>query len=127
MNRSFRRHPPYIMPGCDYDRNQNRLDYPRSKSYTVVYMARAKGPDLAARLTWIRAASGLSAGALSDMAGLTRSHVALIESGAKKNIHMKTARCIAEVLGISWSWLLSGEGEPPTEMQIQKAVRSRAA
>ena len=89
-------------------------------------MGRAKFKDLAARLTWARSASGLTAYALSLKASLSKTHVAMIENHKRVDIEVATAQAIATVLGISWVWLLAGEGEPPTEAQIKKAVAGAA-
>ncbi len=85
-------------------------------------MAPSKFPDVASRLGWARSVSGLSAYALSNKAGLTPTHVALIESGRRQNIEVKTAKGLAAVLGIHWAWLLTGEGPRPTEAQIRNAL-----
>ena len=82
--------------------------------------------DLAARVRWARERSGLSAEALSLKAGLAKSHVRLIERGTRRRIDIVTAQKIASALGIAWAWLLSGEGEPPTEAQIQQAIAGAA-
>lgn len=90
-------------------------------------MAKPRWLDLADRLRWARAASGLSAYALSRRAGLgSVTHVALIENRDRKNIDIKTAQSIARALGLSWVWLLSGEGDIPTEKEIKSAVRGAA-
>lgn len=90
-------------------------------------MAEPNCEDLAARLAWARSVAGLSAYALSVKAKLAKGHVLLIETHVRRNIDVKTAQSIAAVLGISWAWLLSGEGDPPTEAQIQQAIVDGAA
>jgi transcriptional regulator with XRE-family HTH domain len=87
---------------------------------------RAKLHDVAARLTWARTASGLNRTALSVRAGLVKGHVALIEDRRRVNIDIETAQKIAAVLGVDWQWLRLGEGDPPTEAQIKKAVAGAA-
>lgn len=76
---------------------------------------------LKVRLKRAREMAGLSARALSSLAGLTPSHVSLIEAG-QPGIGSKTAMKLAGVLGVSLDWLLTGHGEAPTKESIQKAV-----
>lgn len=80
--------------------------------------------DLAARLAWARGIAGLSPEALSVRAGLAKSHVRLIES--RRGMNVVTAQKIAPVLGVAWAWLLSGEGDAPTEEQIKQAIAGAA-
>jgi transcriptional regulator with XRE-family HTH domain len=87
---------------------------------------RVKLHDVAARLKWARTASGLNRTALSVRAGLVKGHVALIEDRLRVNIDIETAKKIASVLGVNWQWLRLGEGDPPTEAQIKKAVAGAA-
>lgn len=77
--------------------------------------------DVAARLAWARGISGLSAWALSKKAKLSCAHVGLIENGKRTHIHEATAKSLAEQLGVSWVWLLTGEGDEPSEEQIRAA------
>lgn len=82
--------------------------------------------DIAARLTWARTASGMTAYALSIRAGLSKTHCSMIENRERRKIEVETAQKISAVLGIPWPWLLSGEGNAPTEAQIKKAVAGAA-
>lgn len=79
-------------------------------------------PDLAARLTWARGVSGLRASALSRKAGLSASHVWLIEKGQRTNIDVATAQSLAAALGVPLLWLLLGEGRLPSQSQIRCAA-----
>jgi len=81
-----------------------------------------KENGLAERLQRARAASGLSARELSLRAKLAEGHVSLIEKRRRKNIDMGTAKKLAGVLCVSWIWLLSGEGDAPTNDQIREAA-----
>jgi transcriptional regulator with XRE-family HTH domain len=76
---------------------------------------------LKVRLKRAREMAGLSARALSSLAGLTPSHVSLIEAG-QPGIESKTAMKLAGVLGVSLDWLLTGKGEPPTAEAVKSAV-----
>lgn len=82
--------------------------------------------DVAARLSWARGVAGLSAQGLSRKAGLNKTHVAYIENRTRQAIDLGTARALAGVLGVSWVWLLAGEGERPTEAQIKRASQGAA-
>jgi transcriptional regulator with XRE-family HTH domain len=89
-------------------------------------MAEPANEDVASRLKFARGMSGLSQNALSIRSGLSKAHVNLIESGTRRRIDVHTAQAIAGVLGISWAWLLSGEGDAPTAEQIQQAITGAA-
>jgi transcriptional regulator with XRE-family HTH domain len=65
------------------------------------------------RLRDARVRLDLSARELSEAAGLSPGYVALIESGAKSNISVKTATRLATALGVPLQWLIAGE-PPPT-------------
>lgn len=75
---------------------------------------------------WARAAAGYNPTALSVKAGLAKGHVAMIESRVRVAITNKTAKALADVLGIPWAWLAEGDGDPPTEAQIKRAVAGAA-
>ena len=64
----------------------------------------------------------MSAAQLGLLAGLSKSVVALIESGERKNPESKTVSAIAAVLGVSTDWLLSGVGAAPTSEAVKAAV-----
>ena len=81
---------------------------------------------VAARLAFARGLSGLSQRALSLRAGLTRPHVGMIESGARRELRYETMRALATTLGVSIPWLMIGEGVTPSERTIRTAV-GRAA
>lgn len=89
-------------------------------------MGKPRFRDLSDRLSWARSVAGLSAYALSLRAKLNKTHVGLIETRLRKNIDIKTAQAIASVLGISWTWLLTGEGDTPTVSQIRAAIEGAA-
>jgi transcriptional regulator with XRE-family HTH domain len=50
---------------------------------------------------------------LSDAAGLTKNHVALIESGRRPRIAQQTVSALARALGVSLDWLVDGQGSGP--------------
>lgn len=78
------------------------------------------------RLREARRLSGLSARALSRCAGLAETHVSLIESGAT-NMGTQTAERLANALGVSLDWLVSGVGNGPTEVSVRAAVAAAGA
>lgn len=79
------------------------------------------------RLRSTRLRAGLSAGEFSRLAGLTRSHVGLVEAGTIKDIGTITASALAGVLGCSLDWLVRGEGEPPSDAELAAAVAAARA
>lgn len=88
---------------------------------TVVAVTRN---SLQSRLKWAREAADLSASALSELAGLTRSHVSLIEKGGRRRetVDARTLSALADVLGISMDWLFAGKGDRPAREAICQAV-----
>lgn len=71
----------------------------------------------------------LSARELSNLSGLSFGLVALIESGVR-DMGGRSAIALAETLGASIDWLLTGNGDAPLESQVSDAVeraRKRAA
>lgn len=80
---------------------------------------------LAERVIELREAAKISQGELSKLAGLqSRRHVGLIENGDRPNLEHKTLRGLATALGSSVGWLSDGEGERPTDEQVQVAVEA---
>lgn len=59
------------------------------------------------RLRKARLSAGLSARGLDKKAGITRGHTSLIEAGVRPNVELKTARALADALGVSLDWLVS--------------------
>lgn len=74
------------------------------------------------RLRELRQSLGLSQQKLSLLAGLTASHVGLIEQNRIDNVSTDTAAALAKVLGCSLDWLVSGDGEPPSLDVSQEAL-----
>lgn len=77
---------------------------------------------LAERLAHARGLAGLSSNRLSLLAGLSKSHVALIEGELRLKLGMETVSRLAVTLGVSSDWLNAGDGPPPTEDQVKRAV-----
>lgn len=70
---------------------------------------------LAARVAAARATTSLNQTALSLAAGLARGHVGTIERGEVDAMTAETAQKLAPILKVSWQWLVSGEGDGPSE------------
>lgn len=69
-----------------------------------------------------RMAGGLSQRETASLAGLkSKSHVGTIEAG-QQGMKGDTACRLADLFGVSLSWLLRGSGAPPDEMAVQAAV-----
>jgi len=80
------------------------------------------------RLAALRLRAGISAAALSDIAGLSPAHVAMIESGGRPNLAASTALALARALGTTFEHLVSGEGVEPTDEEVKAAIeRARSA
>jgi transcriptional regulator with XRE-family HTH domain len=78
--------------------------------------------SLPERLASLRKRAELSAAALSDLAGLSPAHVAMIETGARPNLAASTALALARTLGTTFEHLVSGEGVEPTDAEVKAAV-----
>lgn len=72
---------------------------------------------LATRLKAAREAAHLTERALSKAAGLSPTHVGLIESGARPTPSAETLGALADVLGVGLDWLARGRGEAPAFTQ----------
>jgi transcriptional regulator with XRE-family HTH domain len=70
---------------------------------------------------------GLSARELSDLAGLTDSHVGLVESGRIAELKLGTIDAIATALGVSTTWLATGDGAGPKPSRVRAAVLAARA
>lgn len=79
--------------------------------------------DLPARVRWARETAGLSARALSLLAGLTKSHVGQIEEGRYPSVGVTTLVKLGTVFAVSLDWLVAGRGRRPTKAEIIAAVR----
>lgn len=75
------------------------------------------------RVTWARQRAQISARQLSRLAGLTSAHVSHIERGMMTP-GTSVVTSLAEVLGCSLDWLVSGHGEPPTDERIAASVQA---
>jgi transcriptional regulator with XRE-family HTH domain len=78
--------------------------------------------SISTRIAAARQLAEISAAHLGRLAGLSRSAVALIESGERENPEGRTVSSIAAVLGVSTDWLLNGTGEPPAAEGVRSAV-----
>jgi len=80
-------------------------------------MGKTDGPKtpLAARLAAARATTGMNQTELSKAAGLARGHVGTIERGETDGLTPETAQKLAPILKVSWQWLVTGDGDGPTE------------
>lgn len=86
----------------------------------------AKGLDtmsLADRLREVRQLAGISARDASALAGLSPSHVALLETG-RHRATTDTASALARAFGVSIDWLVDGSGKPPTARAVRTSVEA---
>lgn len=78
---------------------------------------------LQARLAELRSRSKLSGRRLAELAQLkSPSHFNLIESGDRPTPSAQVLHAIARTLGTTVEYLLTGEGEAPTEEQLARAL-----
>lgn len=72
-------------------------------------------------------AGGLSQRELSLLAGLTGSHVGLIEQGRVDEPGAATLAKVAEVFGVTLDWLALGVGAAPRPEQVAASVAAARA
>lgn len=78
--------------------------------------------SIASRVARLRAWAGASAREVSALAGLSASHISLIERGTRTEVSAATLGNIATLFGTTIEWLLSGVGDAPTQASVQQAV-----
>jgi transcriptional regulator with XRE-family HTH domain len=89
---------------------------------------RGKRDTLGKRLLRLRTKAGVGVSDLAKIAGLkSPSHIGLIERGVRKDIAASTALALARVLGASVEWLVSGEGDEPSEAVVKAAIGTAQA
>jgi transcriptional regulator with XRE-family HTH domain len=84
--------------------------------------AKKRGSNLRTRVRHLRSLSGLTASDLSELCGLSRTHLSLIENGSRSDPKGSTLSSIAKTLGVSVAYLIDGIGDEPTEAAVAAAV-----
>jgi transcriptional regulator with XRE-family HTH domain len=83
------------------------------------------------RLLWLRQVAGISGSEVARLAGVSRAYPNALERGKLgrgSRIGLGPASKIAGVFGVSTDWFALGEGSPPSEQTIKRAVsRARKA
>jgi transcriptional regulator with XRE-family HTH domain len=79
---------------------------------------------LAGRIARIHKLSGLDRKEMSELARLTQCHVGMLIRGDVKAPEPDTLIKIARTFGVSLEWLLTGDGEAPSEQSIQAAIET---
>jgi len=80
------------------------------------------------RLAHARDLAELPASELGELAGLSKSIVAMIESGARGTRPSgSTVVKLAETLGVPAGWLLDGEGPEPAKADVMAAIATARA
>jgi transcriptional regulator with XRE-family HTH domain len=69
----------------------------------------------------LRLLAGVSARDASSLAGLSPSHVGLLESD-RHVANVDTASRLARIFGASIDWLVDGTGRPPSPRTVRGAV-----
>jgi transcriptional regulator with XRE-family HTH domain len=77
--------------------------------------------SLGERLRELRDIAGVSARDASALAGLSPSHVGLLEAD-RHRATAETASRLARIFGASIDWLVDGAGKPPTPRAVRGAV-----
>lgn len=76
------------------------------------------------RVRELRERAGLSRRRLDKLSGFSSGFVQQVEKG--KGLGSDSAKEIARVFGATLDWLIAGEGDPPTQRQIDRAVAEAA-
>ena len=77
--------------------------------------------SIASRLRALRELAGISAREASALAGLSPSHVALLETD-RHRATTDTASALARAFGVSIDWLVDGTGKSPTARAVRASV-----
>lgn len=80
-----------------------------------------------ARLRQARELAGESPRSLSLRIGTSHGTVGNVEGGHVADPGINLLKGIADALGVSLDWLVSGTGDPPTAEQIKAAVEAARA
>lgn len=78
--------------------------------------------ELSSRMAHLLASSGLDAAALSECAGLARSHFGQIMRGTISDPRGSALARVAAATGCSLDWLIRGVGPKPTAESIRGSV-----
>lgn len=78
--------------------------------------------ELGRRLRETREAAGIPASALGVAAGASRDFVRQVEEGLIARPSLALVAGVAEVLGVSLDWLVSGRGEGPGAQELESAL-----
>lgn len=79
---------------------------------------------LSERLQYLVDVTDVSAREISDLAGLTHSHVAILLSADRDRVEARTVAALAKVFGVSMDWLYSGLGGAPDIHDIMLALQA---
>jgi transcriptional regulator with XRE-family HTH domain len=83
---------------------------------------------IGARLGSTRRRVALSQQALAHLAGVAPSYLCQVEGGRRGELSVAHLARVASVLGLSFDWLITGRGEPPSMRELCAAVaRAEAA
>jgi len=74
------------------------------------------------RLRALRSRAGLASRELDRLSGLAPGHSLTLEKGLRPGCSTHTVERLARALGCTVGWLASGEGDPPTDEDIQAAI-----
>lgn len=74
------------------------------------------------RLAGARRRVALSQQALAHLAGVAPSYLCQVEGGRRGELSVAHLARVASVLGLSFDWLITGRGEPPSMRELCAAV-----
>lgn len=83
--------------------------------------------DFGERIRSLRLSADMSLRELDALAGLHAGHTRQIENGTGKKVAADTLKKIRAVFGVSFAWLLEGEGPQPNARKVADSVASARA
>lgn len=82
----------------------------------------ASSEDIADRVEILRGLGEVSQRELSDLAGLSPSHIRKIERRDRPNFGVDAASAICDATGSTADWLIRGLGSPPAKRTVMRAL-----
>lgn len=79
-------------------------------------------PTVADRLVDLRTRAALTRNELAHLAELSQSLIGHIERGTRPHPSAKTLTQLARVFGCKFAYLFSGQGDPPADRSLRKAL-----
>jgi transcriptional regulator with XRE-family HTH domain len=83
--------------------------------------------DLAERLSWLRAQTGLTQNEFGKCCGVTKGYISRLENARRQHPSRAFLRSCCEAFRIPWDWLEKGTGQLPIVHQLPRLVVGAAS